>query len=137
MQIAILIVALFLAFFVFSRLVFPVRGAARNSSETDRRTGFGEGDAFHAVSISPGEGSCSAADSVKIQRFLSEEAPKLPLEECGAADCRCKYIHHTDRRGGARDRRLGPAEKPDEIEFWSQRDRRLVFGRRQGDLQAA
>jgi hypothetical protein len=32
---------------------------------------------------------------------------------------------------------LRPAEHPDEIEFWSQRDRRNSVGRRQGDLLPA
>jgi hypothetical protein len=137
MQIAILIVALVLAVFVFARLLFPVSGTVRNVSERDRRTGFGEGDPFHAVSIVPADGCCSVVDSIKVQRFLSEEAPSLPLADCAAEDCRCKYIHHADRRGGSRDRRLGPTEHPDELEFWSMRNRRATFGRRQGDLQAA
>lgn len=136
MQIAILSVALILVVLVFARLLFPAKGPAQNNSERERRTGFGEGDAFHAVSIVPAEGSCSAVNSIKIQRFLSEEAPGLPLVDCGAVDCRCKYIHHTDRRSGARDRRLGPAEKPDELEFWSVRNRRATVGRRQAELQA-
>jgi len=136
MQNAILITALVLVVLVFARLLFPVKGAARNNSRRDRRTGFGEGDPFHAVSIMPAEGSCSAVNLIKIQRFLSEEAPGLPLADCGAVDCRCKYIHHADRRSGARDRRFGSAEKPDEFEFWSMRNRRATVGRRQGELQA-
>ena len=137
MQIAILIVALVLLVLVFGRVLFPVSGTAPTVTERDRRTGYGEGGPFHAVSIVPAEGCCSVADSIKVQRFLSDEAPSLPLADCAAEDCRCKYIHHTDRRGGARDRRVGSAEHPDELEFWSMRNRRVTFGRRQGDLQAA
>jgi hypothetical protein len=137
MQIAILIVTLVLGIFVFVRLLYPVSGTERNNSERERRTGFGEGDPFHAVSVVPAEGCCSAVNSIKFQRFLSDEAPGLPLADCAAEDCRCRYIHHTDRRSGARDRRLGPTEHPDELEFWSMRNRRVTFGRRQGDLQVA
>ena len=137
MQIAILIVALVLGVLVLARLLFPVSGTTRNNSERERRAGFADGGPFHAVSIIPAEGCCSAVNSIKVQRFLSEEAPGLPLADCAAEDCRCKYIHHADRRSDARDRRLGPTENPDELEFWSMRNRRATFGRRQGDLQAA
>ena len=137
MQIAILSFAVVLAVLVLSRLLFPVAGEARTTTGRERRTGFTAGNPFHAVSIEPSDGHCQAVDSLQIQRFLSEEAPSLPLDGCVAADCRCRYVHHTDRRGGARDRRLGPAEDADEFEFWSQRDRRLSSGRRNGDLQLA
>lgn len=135
MQIAILLLALGLVVWAFYRLSFSAGGSAGTRANRDRRTGFGEGDPFHAVSILPAEGSCTAVGAIAAQRFLSEEAPTLPLENCGAADCRCKYVHHVDRRDGSRDRRLGRATNADEFEFWSQRDRRASVGRRQGDLQ--
>ena len=138
MQIAILILALVLAGLVLSRMLFPVSDdTLRTRDGRDRRTDFTEGNPFHAVSILPSEEHCAAVGSMKVQRFLSEEAPSLPLEECGAADCQCRYVHHTDRRDGARDRRLGPAEDVDAFEFWRQRDRRGSTGRRQGDLRPA
>lgn len=139
MQIAILIVALVLAVLVLSRLLFPVARESRPGDDEgrERRTGFNAGSPFHAVSIQPADGHCAAVQTLQVERFLSEEAPSLPLEECGAEDCRCRYIHHTDRRGGARDRRLGPAVDEDSFEFWSQRDRRNSLGRRQADLQLA
>jgi hypothetical protein len=37
-------------------------------------------------------------------RFLSSAAPRLPLPECDALDCKCRFMHHADRRSGA-DRR--------------------------------
>lgn len=36
-------------------------------------------------------------------RFLSQEAPRLPLPQCSAGNsCPCVYKHHADRRGQAR-----------------------------------
>jgi hypothetical protein len=137
MQIAILSLAVVLAVLLLSRLLFPVAGGARTSTARERRTGFTAGNPFHAVSIQPSDEHCQAVGSLQVQRFLSEEAPSLPLADCAAADCRCRYVHHTDRRGGARDRRLGPSNDADALEFWRQRDRRASTGRRQGDLQLA
>jgi hypothetical protein len=137
MQIAILIAAMIVGILAFRRLLFPIRGTTQIDRERDRRTGFGASDPFHAVSILPAEAGCSAAESIKVQRFLSEDAPGLPLADCSAVDCRCKYVHYADRRSGARDRRLGSIANSAELEFWSLRSRRVALGRRQGDLQAA
>ena len=137
MQIAILSVGLLLAIILIFRMLFPINNDPGKDSGRERRTGFGEGDAFHAVSILAAEDCCTAVNSIGIQRFLSEEAPALPLENCGAAECRCRYVHHTDRRSGARDRRLGAHASADEQEFWGQRCRRASAGRRQGDLLPA
>jgi hypothetical protein len=57
---------------------------------------------FHAVSIKPGPRCCHAAGSVAGVRFLSKEAPRLPLPQCDVATCECRYLHHDDRRSGPR-----------------------------------
>jgi hypothetical protein len=137
MQIAILIVALILTLLMISRSLFLVISSARNNVARDRRTGFCEGDPYAAVSIMPVEGCCSAVNSIKAQRFLSEEAPGLPLADCGEVECSCRYVHHLDRRSGARDRRLVLNETADESGLWSMRNRRDSIGRRQGDIQVA
>jgi hypothetical protein len=59
---------------------------------------------FHAVSIQSASSGCDAAKSVEGKRFLSSAAPRLPLPECDAHNCRCRFVHHADRRSGA-DRR--------------------------------
>jgi hypothetical protein len=137
MQTVILSAVMIVGILAVRQLLFPGRGTSQYSRELERRTGFGASDPFHAVSILPAEESCPAVESIKVQRFLSEDAPGLPLAGCGAVNCRCKYIHYADRRSGARDRRLGPVEKSDELELWSLRSRRIAVGRRQGDMQAA
>lgn len=58
---------------------------------------------WHAISVKPGTGACPAATSGKQQRWLSREAPQLPLPGCTKPDaCRCTYQHHEDRRAGGR-----------------------------------
>jgi LPXTG-motif cell wall-anchored protein len=60
--------------------------------------------AYHAVSIKFDEGACEAAKAMGGRRFLANAAPRLPLPECDALECRCRFVHHADRRSG-RDRR--------------------------------
>lgn len=58
---------------------------------TDRR--------WHAVSVKPCPGACSVADTGRDRRWLSREAPVLPLPGCTKPEkCRCTYRHHEDRR---------------------------------------
>ncbi len=61
---------------------------------------------YHAVSIRPGENCCEAAKQFGQMRFLSAKAPRLPLPDCQAAQCTCRYAHYSDRRSGT-DRRSG------------------------------
>jgi hypothetical protein len=60
-----------------------------------------------------GGSACAAARACKDKRYLSTEAPRLPLAACDAASCKCKYRHFEDRRAG--DRRADdplPGAKP-------------------------
>jgi len=59
---------------------------------------------YHAVSIKFAENACAAARAMSGRRFLSSAAPRLPLPDCDAPECRCAFVHHTDRRTG-KDRR--------------------------------
>jgi hypothetical protein len=53
---------------------------------------------FHAVTI---QGNCEAARPLDGRRFLSKDAPSLPLAGCAApGGCTCVYRHHPDRRAG-------------------------------------
>jgi hypothetical protein len=53
---------------------------------------------YHAVSIIPGDNACDAVKDCVGVRFLSKEAPRLPVPGCGRNDCTCHYAHHDDRR---------------------------------------
>lgn len=63
-----------------------------------------EKTAYHAVSIRFSENACDAAREMSGRRFLSSAAPRLPLPNCDATECRCRFVHHDDRRSG-KDRR--------------------------------
>lgn len=60
---------------------------------------------YHAVSIRYRMNACEAAKQLTDKRFLSNEAPKLPLPECTASACHCRYEHYEDRRH-SEDRRV-------------------------------
>lgn len=59
---------------------------------------------YHAVSLEFSGNACEAATAMKGKRILSSTAPRIPLPECAAAECKCRFIHHNDRRQ-ASDRR--------------------------------
>lgn len=80
---------------------------------------------FHAVSIEVGRNSCHEARAMEGQRFLSREAPPLPLKDCSSASCTCRYQHHEDRRRGPRRARdMGVA-----MDGWMETDQRVEKGR--------
>ena len=58
---------------------------------------------FHAVEIRCTKNACQAAKDTRGERYLSAEAPLLPLDQCDRPDrCQCRYQHYKDRRGGSR-----------------------------------
>jgi hypothetical protein len=85
---------------------------------------------FHAVSIAVGRTTCRQVEALIGTRFLGSDAPKLPLSGCDSGDCRCRYIHHTDRRKED-DRRLRDIWKMGKVNAGE--DRRRKSGRRGSD----
>ena len=86
---------------------------------------------YHAVSIKAGPSCLRTKLQYGERRFLSAEAPPLPLPTCDVTACRCQYVHHDDRRAEP-DRRLR--------DVWNQNarlaeggDRRQLPGRRSTD----
>ncbi len=58
---------------------------------------------WKAVAILANDEACAAARLLRGKRFLSRNAPRLPLPECSKQDsCDCKYRHLGDRRGPPR-----------------------------------
>lgn len=58
---------------------------------------------WHAVGISTGLSCCQASVALRQTRFLSNQAPPLPLQGCTQPKtCTCKYKHFSDRRSGPR-----------------------------------
>jgi hypothetical protein len=55
------------------------------------------------VRIVAGPVACEAVRALKGMRFLSAEAPRIPLPRCpDRPGCRCVYQHLSDRRAGPR-----------------------------------
>lgn len=86
---------------------------------------------FHAVAIRAGKQCCAEAKMMKGQRFLSSDAPILPLAECRAAQCNCVYQHFDDRRSRLDRRdpyglRTASWEQPDQAERRGRRGRRYT-----------
>lgn len=79
----------------------------------------------HAVAIRPGKDCCGEARALAGRRFLSGEAPDLPLRECTAKRCTCVYQHFDDRRSGIERRKAST---------FPRYDRRRSRGRRVDDL---
>jgi len=58
---------------------------------------------FHAVEIRCAKNACQAAQDTHDKRYVSAEAPLLPLDQCDRPDqCQCRYHHYEDRRGDSR-----------------------------------
>jgi len=55
-------------------------------------------ESYSAVEIIPGDPCCSHVEQLKGKRYLSAEAPEIPLTSWGAENCYCRYKHLVDRR---------------------------------------
>ena len=84
---------------------------------------------YHAVRIAHLAACCKKVAEIDRRQFLAAEAPRIPLPECDAPKCRCRYIHSEDRRSSENRREAvdGPHH------YFATRDRRLGLGRRATD----
>ena len=64
-----------------------VRAARRNAHSS-----------YHCVEVRAGVPACNAVRHLGNVRFLSAEAPSLPVPGCTVQKCGCSYLHHDDRR---------------------------------------
>ena len=65
---------------------------------------------YRAVEIRCPEDACEAAKAERGKRYLSSDAPTLPLSACDKGHrCACRYRHHEDRRGKEDRRSAGPS----------------------------
>ncbi len=118
------------------------RGSSRGKAPKVSRTSRGGAPVtprkpYQSVSLAPGPNACEAVRNAREQRFLSGEAPLLPLEGCGTQKCACKYVHHDDRRDGMSERRLPSSLSTELFHHTGRPDRRMQRGRRASDWQAA
>jgi hypothetical protein len=86
---------------------------------------------WHAVSIVSSTACCATAIVLLGTRFLSKEAPRLPLRGClVGSHCRCAYQHHEDRR--VLSRRAPDLWNPAQTRYVEE-ERRRQRGRRSTD----
>ncbi len=78
------------------------QGQERGAGGAAKRLQDAKANRYHAVSLLPGPRCCDAIKQFTDTRFLTSEAPKLPLEACDKAQCNCRYKHHPDRRDESR-----------------------------------
>lgn len=81
-------------------LVLRMRRGKTDEQETSAIKSATSTAAFHAVSLKYSSNACDAAKAMTGRRFLASAAPRLPLPECDALECRCGFDHHSDRRTG-------------------------------------
>jgi hypothetical protein len=88
---------------------------------------------WHAITVVALPTACPGARALRGMRFLSAQAPVLPLRDCiQRATCTCTYKHHKDRRAGPRrawersgfnravpavERRIGPGRRASDREL--------------------
>ena len=128
---AIIVLAFWLLPKMFPARKKPVLDAAHSNGHSALHNG-----SYAAVTIHCYRDACTAAGQVAGIRFLSDEAPLIPLESCTAEECHCVYMHHSDRRGGTNRRTkagLGTAF----VSNPGHEERRASIGRRPGDLAVA
>ncbi len=78
---------------------FRVVASAESLTVSKTRNELVEKHPWHAVEIVAPKSACPAAQALKGRRFLSTEAPLLPLHDCAlTGSCHCVYRKHTDRR---------------------------------------
>lgn len=94
----ILLVLLVFWFFLRSR-----QSQVTSKVRPERRT-TSSNTAHHAISLRTASNACTAAKEIVGKRFLSGDAPRIPLPDCDVMDCQCRFAHHKDRRTG-KDRR--------------------------------
>ena len=102
------------------------RGAISSSQAESR---------YRAASILASRCACDAVRIVEGRRYLAAEAPRLPLQDCSAERCTCRYVRYEDRRSSQGDRRALYSLQTDLYGLSGQPDRRTRQGRRRADRE--
>ena len=88
-------------------------------------------ETWHAVSVVGGPTACPAAYELRGKRVLSNDAPRLPLQNCAwPSKCACTYRHYSDRRATKR----RAADRGLSTGLVRRERRQLLRGRRADDL---
>lgn len=96
---------------------------------------------WRSTSIVQGRNACDAAKAIGDKRFLVADriTPLLPLADCDAPVCNCKYTHHhQDRRENEQGRRHPGAVKSEQYKNTALTNQRhKKSGRRKSDNDSA
>jgi hypothetical protein len=90
---------------------------------------------YRATAIICGDNSCEAVKTISGKRFLDadKDIPKIPLPNCDAQKCSCKYEHYLNRRDTQEIRRGPPGLQSQLHPHIENVERRLKRGRRTSD----
>ncbi len=102
-RILIVVLLVLVAWYLVQKRKTKVADVESDPEET-KRLAIRKSTPYHAVSIEPGPYACAAANELRGEKFLSTEAPQLPLPDCTSSNCECRFTHYCDRRG-RKDRR--------------------------------
>ena len=117
--------------FVFALVAAALWFWMRKSGSADDEAQENAPSPFHCVAVLPGKTACRTAQTLKGMRFLSDEAPTLPLASCDCERCACTFAHFSDRRRG--DRRNAYSAESHTYAIQGGDERRYRRGRRQSD----
>ena len=110
----------------------PRKSAARQKVRAKKSAAASlQKGAYHAVSC---VGNCRHLEPYKGKRYLTDEAPPLPVPECTSSNCKCRYVHYDDRREDDGDRRGIVGLRNELYAHSGEQDRRKRRGRRESDL---
>ena len=120
----VLIAALITAFVMFWSSSQSRVSRRRVKAKKTRTTASRQHSLYKSVSVVCASGACQAATALAEKRFLSSEAPILPLSDCSSSACSCKYVHYDDRRNDSGGRRALASARADMFGQSGQKDRR-------------
>ena len=85
-------------------MLFKRKRADKLKSDPANMGAIGLRKLFHGVALrSRAANPCCAVTALEGERFLSDEAPLLPLASCdNPQGCKCVYEHFDERRDGLR-----------------------------------
>jgi hypothetical protein len=92
---------------------------------------------YRSAEIVCGNGACDSARELAGVRFLMSDIPRLPVQGCSVARCRCIYAHHTDRRNFADERRAQFSVQTKHYAIAIGEERRRKHGRREGEADGS
>jgi hypothetical protein len=118
------------------------KGSKRTSGKGKKASTPTQSKPFRATTIVPGAMACDAAVALAEKPFLDSNraTPPLPLPNCTAPHCRCKYVHRDDRREEDIDRRFESGMQTSIYRTSGKEERRTsakARGRRKSDFSGS